>query len=147
LIWIIQHAPSWLLVPVIYGSLLLGILGFIAATFLKFVAVINIYRRPLQIACVALLTLGVWAKGAYEIESEWRARVAELESQVAKAEERAKKINTRIVTKVVTKIKHHTEYRDRIKREIQVQKEYIDKDCKLNPKAVELYNQAVTGDK
>jgi hypothetical protein len=120
--------------------------GFAVATFLKIVPFINIYRRPIQIVSVLLLIFGVWSKGAYEIESEWRARVAELEKQVAAAEQRAKKINTRIVTKVVTKIKHHTEYRDRIKREIQVKKEYIDRDCKLNPQAVEMYNKAVQGD-
>jgi hypothetical protein len=147
MIWIIQNAPDWMLVPVIWGSLIIGLGAFILATFLKAIPVVNIYRRPIQLVSVVLLVAGIWAKGAYEIEKEWRAKVAELEVKIAASEQRAKEINTKIVTKVVTKTKQHTVYRDKIKREIQVQKEYIDKDCKLNPTAVEMYNKAIIGDK
>ena len=146
MIWIIQNAPDWMLVPLIWGALTIGLAGFLIATFLKILPFVNIYRRPIQIVSVLLLIAGIWGKGAYEIEKEWRARVAELEAKVQAAEARSKEINTKIVTRVVTKTQQHTVYRDKIKREIEVQKEYIDRDCKLNPKAVELYNKAVIGD-
>lgn len=146
MIWIIQHAPNWLLVPAIYGLLVVGIVGFVVATFLKFIPFVNIYRKPIQLVCVVLLAMGIWSKGAYEIESEWRAKVAELESKVQIAEAKSKEINTEIVTEVVTKVEKQVVYRDKIRKEIEVQKEYINQDCKLNPKAVELYNRAIAGD-
>ena len=76
----------------------------------------------------------------------WRQRVAELEKQVQVAEAQARKINTKIVTRIRTKIQKQTVYRDRLRTEIQEKKVYIDRDCKLNPTAVELYNRAVTGE-
>ena len=72
--------------------------------------------------------------------------MAELEKQVQVAEARSQKINTKIVTRIRTRVQQHTVYRDRLRTEIQEKKVYIDQDCKLNPTAVEMYNRAVTGE-
>lgn len=146
MLWLLQWLPDSVLYIIIHAAIVVGAVGLLVASFLKLIPFINIYRIWIQLICVVLLAGGIYWKGAYEIEMTWRKRVEELESKVAAAERRAKKINTKIVTKVVTRTRHHTEYRDRIKKEIQVQKEYIDRDCKLNPTAVELYNRAVRGD-
>jgi hypothetical protein len=52
---------------------------------------------------IALLVVGVYWRGGYAIEMEWRARVAEVEARVAAAEAQSREANTKIVTKVVTK--------------------------------------------
>lgn len=147
MLWILQWLPDSLLLIIINTAIVLGLLGLLVASFLKLVPFINIYRIWIQMICVVLFAGGIYWKGAYEIEMTWRKRVEDLEAKVKDAEKRAKKINTKIVTRVVKKVEHHTVYRDKVRREIQVQKEYIDRDCKLNPTAVELYNRAVSGDK
>lgn len=147
MLWLLQWLPSSILLVIINVAIIVGIVGLLVASFLKLVPFINIYRLWIQLICVVLLAGGIYWKGAYEIEMTWRKRVEELESKVAEAEKRAKKINTKIVTRVVKKVERHTVYRDKVRREIQVQKEYIDRDCKLNPTAVELYNRAVSGEK
>lgn len=144
--WIIQWLPEGLLLWLINLAIVLGLAGLLVASFLKVVAIINIYRVPIQLACAALLLLGVYYRGAYEIEHVWRARVAELETRVAEAEKRSQKINTRIVTRTVTRVKKHVEYRDRIQKEIEVKREIINADCRLSPAAVEIYNRAVRGE-
>lgn len=145
--WIIQFLPISVLDIITSVLIVLGILGLLIASLIKFIAFINIYRTPIMLISAALLVVGIYYKGAVEIETKWRTRVAELEIEVKKAEAKSAEINTEIVTKTVTKIQKQIEYRDRVRTEIQVKKEFIDKDCKLTPEAVEAYNKAIAGEK
>ena len=83
--------------------LLAGSLLTATAFFIKRIPVINQYRTPAQVLGIALLVLGVYWRGGYAIEQEWRDRVAEVEARVAAAEAASQEENVKIVTKVVTK--------------------------------------------
>jgi hypothetical protein len=83
--------------------LLAGIALTATAFFIKRIPIINQYRVPAQVLGIALLVVGVYWRGGYAIEQEWRERVAEVEARVAAAEVQSKEENTKIVTKVVTK--------------------------------------------
>ena len=83
--------------------LLAGILLTAAAFFIQRIPVINQYRTPAQVLGIALLVTGVYWRGGYAIEMEWRERVAEVEARVAAAEAKSAEENVKIVTKVVTK--------------------------------------------
>ena len=83
--------------------LLAGILLTVTAFFIRRIPVINQYRTPAQILGIALLVMGVYWRGGYAIEQQWRERVAEVEARVAAAEARSAEENVKIVTKVVTK--------------------------------------------
>ena len=83
--------------------LLAGILLTVAAFFIQRIPVINQYRAPAQILGIALLVIGVYWRGGYAVEQEWRERVAEVEARVAAAEAKSAEENVKIVTKVVTK--------------------------------------------
>ena len=83
--------------------LLAGILLTTVAFFIKRIPIINQYRIPAQVLGIALLVMGVYWRGGYAIEMEWRERVAEVEAKVAAAEAQSKEANTKIITKVVTK--------------------------------------------
>ena len=74
-----------------------------AAFFIRRIPVINQYRTPAQVLGIALLVVGVYWRGGYAIEQEWRERVAEVEARVAAAEAKSAEENVKIVTKVVTK--------------------------------------------
>lgn len=74
-----------------------------AAFFIKRIPVINQYRTPAQVLGIALLVAGVYWRGGYAIEMEWRERVAEMEAKIATAEAKSAEENVKIVTKVVTK--------------------------------------------
>ena len=73
------------------------------AFFIKRIPVVNQYRIPAQVLGIALLVAGVYWRGGYSIEMEWRERVAEVEARVAAAEAKSAEENVKIVTKVVTK--------------------------------------------
>ena len=83
--------------------LLAGILLTATAFFIKHIPIINQYRIPAQVLGIALLVIGVYWRGGYAIEQEWRERVAAVEAKVAAAEAQSREVNTKIVTKVVTK--------------------------------------------
>ena len=83
--------------------LIAGILLTITAFFIERIPVINQYRLPAQVLGIALLVLGVYFRGGYAVEMQWRERVAEVEARVAAAEAQSQEENVKIVTKVVTK--------------------------------------------
>jgi hypothetical protein len=134
--------PTSLLIWVINAVLLVGIVGTIAGFFIKFIPLVNTYRLLIQIVSIVLLVIGVYWKGGYGVELEWRARVAQAEEKVRIAEQRAAEANAEIKIKVVEKIKIVKEqqlvYRDRI-----IEKEkIIDAECKVAPEALDILNQA-----
>ena len=101
--WILYFLPDALVLWICNTVLLAGILLTAAAFFIKRIPVINQYRTPAQVLGIALLVLGVYWRGGYTIEQEWRDRVAEVEARVAAAEAASQEENVKIVTKVVTK--------------------------------------------
>ena len=101
--WILHFLPDAVILWTCNIVLLVGVLLTAAAFFIKNIPVINQYRMPAQILGIALLVMGVYWRGGYAIEQEWRERVAEVEAKVAAAEAQSREENVKIVTKVVTK--------------------------------------------
>jgi len=101
--WILHFLPDTLILWICNIVLLAGILLTVTAFFIRRIPIINQYRTPAQVLGIALLVLGVYWRGGYAIEQEWRERVAEVEARVAAAEAASQEENTKIVTKVVTK--------------------------------------------
>jgi hypothetical protein len=104
----LQFIPDSFLLLVVNGILITGAV----LTFLSFFIINKVLRwfpplagwlNVLQIVSIALLLAGVYFKGSYQTEAEWRTKVAELETKLKSAEEISKKENVKIVTKVVTK--------------------------------------------
>jgi energy-coupling factor transporter transmembrane protein EcfT len=101
--FILHFLPDALILWICNIVLLAGVLLTVTAFFIKRIPVINQYRIPAQVLGIALLVMGVYWRGGYAIEQEWRERVAEVEARVAAAEAASREENTKIVTKVVTK--------------------------------------------
>jgi len=101
--WILHFLPDTLILWICNIVLLAGILLTAAAFFIKRIPIINQYRIPAQVLGIALLVMGVYWRGGYAVEQEWRERVAEVEARVAAAEAKSAEENVKIVTKVVTK--------------------------------------------
>jgi hypothetical protein len=97
--WILHFLPESLILFVTTSLLLAGIV----TTTISFLPALAPYRIPAQVLGIALLVAGVYFRGGLSIEMEWRERVAELEQKVAAAETQSREVNTKIVTKVVTK--------------------------------------------
>jgi len=101
--WILHFLPDAVILWICNIVLLAGIALTATAFFIKRIPVINQYRIPAQVLGIALLVIGVYWRGGYAIEQEWRERVAAVEARVAAAEAQSREENVKIVTKVVTK--------------------------------------------
>ena len=127
--WILHLLPDTLILWICNSLLAAGFLLTVAAFFIQTVPLLNQYRLPAQILGIALLVIGVYWRGGYAVESEWRERVAELELKVAAAEKQSAEINTEIVTKIVTKTKVIRERGDDIVR-------YLDREVVKNQEVI-----------
>ena len=103
---------------------------------LRMVPVINKYSLPIQVVGVLLTILGVWYEGGIAKDAEWKARVSELELKVAKAEEQSAKVNTQVVTKVVTKTRVIKEKGDTVVQYIDREVKSADATCKIPTAAI-----------
>jgi hypothetical protein len=101
--FILHFLPDALILWICNIVLLAGILLTATAFFIQRIPIINQYRMPAQVLGIALLVMGVYWRGGYAVEQEWRERVAEVEARVAAAEAKSAEENVKIVTKVVTK--------------------------------------------
>ena len=145
--WILHLLPDSFLIWVINGICIAGLTATVFGFFLGWVPFVNRWKLPLQLLGIALLVAGVYFKGGYSTEMEWRARVAEVEAKVKLAEAKAKKANTQVQTKIVTKIvKIHDKARV-VKERIQQNKAVINKECKLSDEAISIYNSSITKEK
>jgi hypothetical protein len=145
--WILHFIPDSFLIWVVNITCVIGLIATVGGFFLGWVPFVNRYKTPLQILGVVLLTVGVYWKGGYSTEAEWRGRVAEAEAKVKVAEAKAKKANSHIQTKIVTKIvKIHDKARV-VKERIQQNKEAINRDCKLSDEAISIYNSSIIKEK
>ena len=142
MLWILQFLPDELILLVCNTVLILGIVITVLASFLRMIPFVNIYRLPLQILGIVLLVTGVYFRGGYAIEMEWRERVREMEAKVAEAEKKSAQTNTVIKKVYVDRVKKIRQtsvvYRDQIKEVEKV----IDRDCRVPPEALRILNDA-----
>lgn len=102
------------------------------------------WRLIIQVVGVIALGLGLYMKGGYEVEVQWRARVAELEAKVALAEEKSKTVNANVQTKIVTKTKIVHDTKTITKQVLKEVEKRIDSECKVSPEVIEILNAAAT---
>ena len=129
--WLINILPDW----IFYLFLVLSTITLIVGTVLK--------SQTTQIASVLIIIVCIWFAGGISNEAKWKERVAELEAKVAIAEVKSAEVNTKVVTKTVTKIK-------KVKEVVYVNKEIIrevvakqiDLQCTIPVSAISVHNSA-----
>jgi hypothetical protein len=149
--WILSWLPDSFLIWVINIILLVGVAGTVASILFKFV--INYfpwiipYRLVLQVVSVLLLIAGVYLKGGYAVEAEWRARVAELEAKIAVAEQQSKDANVKLEETIKQKNKVVKEKQVIVQTKIKEVEKIIDAECKVDPQVITILNQATESKK
>ena len=151
--WILHFLPDGFLNFVVNSILVVGFISTILTLFvinrlLIWFPAIAGYYRLIQAVSVAVFLLGVYLKGSYSTEMQWRERVAELQARVAQAEAQSTTANTVVQEKIVEKTKVVRERgRDIVKyvdREV-VKKEEIIKyieQCPVPKEIIDLHNAA-----
>jgi hypothetical protein len=97
--WILDFLPD----AVIHFLVLAGAAGTVAGFLLGVIPFIAMYRIPIQVISILVLTLGIYLEGGLSNQKEWKIKMAELEAENERIKAEGAKINTEIVTKIVTK--------------------------------------------
>ena len=143
----LAFVPDTFLVYIVNAILIAGAIGtfftfFILHRVVRWVPAIAPYHLILQIVSIVLLVAGVYLKGGYGVEMEWREKLRIAEERARAAEEQAKVVNEKIVTVYKDKIKVVTDTKFVIQEKIKEVEKIIDKECKVAPEAVDIHNAA-----
>ena len=145
--WILSFIPDSFLLYIVNAILIVGAIGsflffFVLHRVLRWFPTLAPYYLLLQIASAVLLVAGIYFKGGYSVEMEWRERVRVAQEKAALAEAQAKELNTKLNEEIKKKQKTIVEnrivYQDRIREVAKV----IDKECKVAPEAIDIHNAA-----
>jgi hypothetical protein len=137
---------SWiqLIVHIIFG---LGVSGLILTWLIQnvfdhFTGLIP-WIKTIRWVSIVLFVSGLYFEGGIGAETEWREKVAALEEKVKIAETQSKEANIKLRAKVLEKIKIIQKNVVNNKQEINTHKVIIDSECKLNDKAIDIYNSSI----
>ena len=147
--WMLAFFPDAFLAWIINIILITGIIGFAASFFFGYVVrwlpAIAPYHLLIQVVSIVLLVAGVYFKGGYSVEMDWRAKVAELESKVAISEQKSKEANTQIQTVYVDRVKVVKEKQIVVQEKIKTVEVKIDSQCKITADTLDILNDAAVG--
>ena len=147
LTWMFSIIPDAILNWVYWFIIALGLTGVFAGWFGKFIPIYGRYVEYLKPVGIMLLVLGVWLRGGYDTELAWRAKVAEAEAKVVAAEAKSKETNTVIQTQYRDKVKTVKEVQVVVQERIVKEAAKMDAECKVDPEAISILNQAAGGKK
>jgi hypothetical protein len=140
--WVLHFLPDWFLLWFINLILIVGLLGTFSSYFIRYIPPLIPYANAVKIGGILLLVLGVYFKGGYSVEVEWRERVKEVEAKVAVVEQKSQAANVVIQKVYVDKVKVVHDTKVVIQEKIIEKEKIIDAECKVAPEALDILNQA-----
>lgn len=121
--WILHFLPDSVILWFTNILLLTGVVAVAAGLFAHRIPVIWQYQLPFKIGGVLLFAAGVFFRGGYSVEMDWRERVREMEARVAAAESAAQQATAKLEKKSQERVKV-------IQGRQVVVKQYIDREVK-----------------
>ena len=140
--WILHFLPDAAILWFCNILLLVGVVLTVAGFFAHRIPLVWQYQLPFKILGIALLTLGVYFRGGYAVEAEWRERVAEVEAKLAQAEQQSQQANVVLEKKGKDKIRIIKEKGEVIKQYIDREITKYDNTCVIPDEVVRAHNAA-----
>lgn len=138
--WLLSILPD----AVYHALLIIGIVAFALSYLLKMVPFFVQNAFMIRIASMTLIIFCVWVEGGIAVENKWKARVAELELKVAKAEREAAEANSKIETVYVDRVQTVKEIQYVTLNKIAKDAAKIDRTCVVDPEAISILNSAAS---
>ena len=143
ILWMLSWLPDWFF----HTVLIVSVLAVISSYILKRIPWINTYSTPLRVIGIVVLLATVWVEGGRNVEEVWKAKVAEAQEKVDKAEAAAALVNRGLEKKTKEKIKVVKEVQVVIQERIKEVEKRIDAECKVDPEAITILNDAAKNQK
>ena len=139
--WMLTFIPDSIIHGFVNGVFYAGVIASLLGFVFNF-GFLRPYRLLVQVLGIMLLVAGVYFKGGYEVEMQWRDRVKEMEAKVAAAEVKSKEVNTVIQEKIVTKTKVIHDTKVVTKQVLKEVEKLVDAECTIPPEVIEILNAA-----
>jgi DNA-binding protein YbaB len=140
--WILHFLPDAAILWFCNILLLVGLVLTVAGFFAHRIPLVWQYQLPFKILGIALLVAGVYFRGGYAVEAEWRERVAEVEAKLAQAEQQSQQANVVIEKKGKDRIRVIKEKGEVIKQYIDREITKYDNTCVIPDEVVRAHNAA-----
>ena len=145
--WIIGLIPAWVLIKIYYLFLVSGIVLYFGSKLFKrfpfrLIPFLGQYPFLSEILGVVLLVSSIYLLGGYSTEMAWRSKVEEAEAKVAIAEKASADANALLKNKIAKQVQVIHDKQVIIQKEIQTNKNAIDKECRLDPSVINILNDA-----
>ena len=140
--WLLHFLPDSVILWFTNILLGAGIVAAVAGLFAHRIPLLWQYQMPFRIAGIALLTLGVFFRGGYSVEMDWRERVREMEAKVAAAEAESQAANEKLSQRGKEKIKIIREKGTVVKQYIDREVTKYDTSCVIPNSVVKAHNAA-----
>ncbi len=131
--------PEWLITYFVHIVFVIGLVATFASSIVAKIPFISSYGKLVKPLGMLILAVGIFLEGTWWNERGWQSKVKEFEQKVAIAEQKAKDANTKIETKVVTKIQVIKETTNENKAAIN---KYVTDNCQLSNAAIMLHDSA-----
>jgi len=124
-----------------------GIALTIAGFFAHRIPLVWQYQLPFKVLGIALLVLGVYFRGGYAVEAEWRERVTQVEAQLAAAEKASADANAQLDTRSQQRVSAIREKNRVVKQYITREITRYDDQCVIPQPFVRAHNDAAEAPK
>lgn len=150
--WLLHFLPDAFLAFVVNAVLILGVVATILTCFLlKYVVRLIPTLAPhifvAQAVSIAVLLTGVYFRGGYSAEMQWRERVAEVEARLAEAERASQTANEKLEKKTKEKTKVIEGRQVIVKQYIDREVTKYDNQCRIPEPFVRAHNDAAEAPK
>jgi hypothetical protein len=139
--WIVNFLPDF----IFHALMLVSLLALVASFVLDSIPFVSTNVKAIQLASAVVLAIALYFEGAIGDNNAWLARVADLERQVAVAEDKSKETNTVIQYQYRDKVRTIKETQVVVQERIVKEAEKMDAECRVSPEAISILNQAAGG--
>ena len=137
---VLSSIPAWAWLAGAVG----GIAVFLLSGILSHFPGVGIYAKFIK-PVSGLVTLAcVFMYGGAGVQAMWESKISAAQEKVAAAEAESTEANKKLDAERKKKQQVITQYVDRVKQEIVVQREVIDAKCEVAPEAIKILNDTAT---
>ena len=136
--WLLNWLPDF----VFHLMLLVGLLAIGASFVLSFIPFVSQYKLPIQIAGIMLTVLAVWYEGGIAKDAEYKARIAEMQLKVAKAETASAEANVKLAEQILREQARIKDLTETNKKRLKELSDQLNKQCTVNNSVITVLNDA-----
>lgn len=142
--WIVHWFPAGMVSMIAHAIIIAGLVLYAFSKVVKWIPTVCQFKLVFEIAGFIFFGVGAYIYGGYNVEQEWRQKVAAVEAKLADAEARANHVNTVVEKYYNEKVTVIREKAGKVHREIIERREEINKNCTIDDFVMQIYNRALT---